>query len=242
MPPSRENGAAVRSFLGFVLLVVVLLGAALFLVAPAAGPGVVSAIIRGTPPLAGQDVAVDANVDPVALLSGRIASVQIQGQNLRTAEGSADSVNVTVTGLSVVDRSFAGITGHLAGATLRSDTNGTATFTSVELSGSSSSLLGRATIAPDEASRLVIARLADVGITLDALEVATGSLGVTIGGQRFEATLRLEDGSLVLDTNGAVPPLEVVKASEFGAWRASSVTVEPGGVVIDAVLRGATLR
>ena len=43
-----------RSFLGFLLLVALLVGVFAFAVLPVAGPGLVSAVIRGTPPLAGQ--------------------------------------------------------------------------------------------------------------------------------------------------------------------------------------------
>ena len=103
-----------RSFLGFLLLVALLVGVLAFAVLPLAGPGLVSAVIRGTPPLAGQNVTVSTQVDAAELLRGEIGWIDVAGQSIGMNAAMADSVAVSIDGLSVVDRSFESVDGRAA--------------------------------------------------------------------------------------------------------------------------------
>src|SRR6266404_6081579 len=103
-----------RSFLGFLILVALLIGVFALVVLPVAGPGLVSAVIRGTPPLAGQNVMVSTLVDVAGLVRGEIGRIDVAGSSVGVHSARADDVTVSIDGLSVVDRSFVSLDGRAA--------------------------------------------------------------------------------------------------------------------------------
>jgi hypothetical protein len=229
-----------RSFLGFLVLVALLSGVLAFAVVPLAGPGLVSAVIRGTPPLAGQNVTVTAEVTSAALLRGAIGHIDLAGPSVGIGSARANAVAVSIDGLSVLDRSFSDLDGHAALVVITEPDGTFVELHDVRISGSSESLDAFGEIRADEVSRLLAARLAFAGVPVDAIRLETGVIVLTAGGQEVESRLSIAGDSVVLAPEGGLPPV-TVSAGIAAPWKLVELDVTPAGITVHARLAGARL-
>ena len=229
-----------RSFLGFLVLVALLLGVFAFAVLPLAGPGLVSAVIRGTPPLAGQNVTVTAEVTPAALLRGAVGHIDLAGPSIGIGPARANAVAVSIDGLSVVDRSFSNLDGHAALVVI-TDSDGTfVELHDARISGDSESLDAFGEIHADEVTRLLAARLAFAGVPLEAIRLGTGVIVLSAGGQEVESRLTIEGDSVVLAPEAGLQPV-TVSAGLPAPWELVALDVTPAGITVHARMAGARL-
>lgn len=229
-----------RSFLGFLLLVVLLIGVLAFAVLPLAGPGLVSAVIRGTPPLAGQDVTVSTKVDAAGILRGEIGRIAVAGERIGIDSGTAEDVSVSIEGLSVVDRSFENLDGR-ATTVVMSQPDGTSIeLHDVRMSGNSEALDATGRIPADEAIRLLTVRFAFGGTPVDAIRLEPGLIVVTIAGQEVQGRLSIVGEAVMLTPTGGLPPVTVL-ADVVEPWRIIDLEITPAGINVQAELRGARL-
>ena len=229
-----------RSFLGFLLLVALLVGVLAFAVLPLAGPGLVSAVIRGTPPLAGQNVAVSAQVHAEALLRGEISHIDVAGPSVAMDSARADALTVAIDGLSVVDRSFRNLDGRAAAVAINQPDGTFVELHDVLVSGNSETLAAVGQIPADEVIRLLTVRLAVAGMPVDAIRLEPGVIVVTIAGQEVASRLSIVGDSVVLTPAGGLPPV-TVSAGVVEPWQLTGLDVAPTGITVHAQLRGGRL-
>lgn len=229
-----------RSFLGFLILVALLVGVLAFAVLPLAGAGLVSAVIRGTPPLAGQNVTVSAQVDAAGLLGGEIGRIDVAGPSVGMDSARADAVTVSIDGLSVFDRSFGNLDGRAASVVVNQPDGTSAELHDVHISGNSGTLDAVGLIPADEVIRLLTVRLAVAGMPVDAIRLEPDVVVVTIAGQEVESRLSIDGESIVLTPAGGLPPV-TVSAGVVEPWRLVGLDVAPAGVTVRARLTGARL-
>lgn len=229
-----------RSFLGFIVLVALLLGVFAFAVLPLAGPGLVSAVIRGTPPLAGQKVAVSTNVDAEALLRGEITRIAVTGASVGTETVRASGLTLSIDGLSVLDRSFANLDGQAESVTLDQPDATLVELHDVSVSGNSETLDAVGLVPAEEVVRLLTVRLAAAGTPVDAIRLEPGVIVITIAGQEIPSRLTVTDESVVLTPDGGFPPV-TVSAGVPEPWRLVGLDVAPAGITVQAQLSGARL-
>ncbi|HYN69971.1 MAG TPA: hypothetical protein VEX41_07165 [Candidatus Eisenbacteria bacterium] len=228
-----------RSFLGFVVLVVLLISVFAFAVVPLAGPGLVSAVVRGTPPLRGQDVTVTARVGPADLLRGEIGRIEIAG-NVRIDSTMAAELTVSIDDLSVLDRSFGNLDGQAAAVVVNQPDGTSLELQDFQVSGDSESLIASGEIAADEVVRLLTVRLAVTGVPVDAVRLGSDVVVLTIQGQEIESRLSIAGDSVLLTpANG--PPQVVVSGTAIDPWRLIALDVTPAGITVQARLTGARL-
>jgi hypothetical protein len=228
-----------RGLLGFLILVALLIGVMAFAVLPVAGPGLVSAVIRGTPPLGGQNVTVSTQVDATRLLRGEITRIDVSGQRISVDSASANGVTLSIDGLSVVDRSFANLDGQAASVAISQPDGTFVALDDVRVYGSSETIDAVGLIAPGEVTRLLTERLAAAGMAVDALRLESGVVVVTIAGQDIESRLSVSGDSVVLTPDGGLPV--TVAAGVVEPWRLTGLDVSPAGVKVQAELTGARL-
>jgi hypothetical protein len=229
-----------RSFLGFLVLVVLLIGVLAFGVVPLAGPGLVSAVIRGTPPLAGQNVTVSTQVDAAGLLRGEIGRIDVAGQSIAVDSASANGVTVSIDGLSVVDRSFGNLDGRATSVVINQPDGTFVELDDVRMFGSSETLDAMGQIPADEVIRLLTLRLAVAGMPVDAIRLEPGVIVVTIAGQEIESRLSISGNSVVLTPAGGLPP-GTVSAGVVEPWQLIGLDVAAAGIIVQARLTGARL-
>jgi hypothetical protein len=229
-----------RSFLGFLFLVALLLGVFAFAVLPVAGPGLVSAVIRGTPPLAGQDVTVTAQVTPAALLQGAIGRIDLAGPSVGIGPARANAVAVSIDGLSVIDRSFSNLDGHAALVVITEPDGTFIELHDARISGDSESLDALGEIRADEVTRLLAARLAFAGVPIEAIRLETGVIVLSAGGQEVASRLSIEGDSVVLTPEAGLQPV-TVSAGLPAPWELVALDVTPAGITVHARLAGARL-
>jgi hypothetical protein len=229
-----------RSFLGFVLLVALLLGVFAFAVLPLAGPGLVSAVIRGTPPLAGQKVTVSTNVDAQALLRGEITRIAVTGASVGSGSVRASGLTLTIDGLSVLDRSFANLDGQAASVVLDQPDATIVELHDLSVSGNSRILDAVGLIPAEEVVRLLTVRLAVAGRPVDAIRLESGAIVITLAGQEIPSRLAITDGAVYLTPDGGFPPV-AVSAAVPAPWRLVGLDVAPAGITVRAQLSGARL-
>ena len=229
-----------RSFLGFLVLVALLIGVLAFAVVPFAGPGLVSAVIRGTPPLAGQNVTVTAQVTPPALLRGAIGRIELAGPSIGIGPARANAVAVAIDGLSVVDRSFGNLDGHAALVVITEPDGTFVELHDVRFTGSSERLDAVGDIQADEVTRLLAARLAFAGVPVDAIRLETGVIVLSAGGQEVESRLSIAGDSVILTPDGGLQPV-TVSTGLPPPWELVALDVTPAGITVHARLSGARL-
>jgi len=229
-----------RSFLGFLLLVALLLGVFAFAVLPLAGPGLVSAVVRGTPPLAGQSVSVSTHVDPEGLLRGEISQIDVAGQSVGTGPTRASGLTLSIDGLSVIDRSFANLDASAAMVVISEQGGTFVELHDVRVYGSSETLDAVGQIPVDEVVRLLTERLAAAGTPVDAIRLQPNVIVITISGQEIPCRLSIAGNSVVLTPGGGLPPV-TVEAGVVEPWQLVGLDVTPAGITVHAGLNGARL-
>jgi hypothetical protein len=229
-----------RSFLGFLVLVALLVGVLAFAVLPFVGPGLVSAVIRGTPPLVGQNVTVSTQVDAAGLLRGEIGRIDAAGPSIGMDSARANGVTVSIDALSVVDRSFGNLDGRAASVAINQPDGTFVELHDVRVFGSTETLDAVGQIPADEAIRLLTVRLAVAGMPVDAIRLEPDVIVVTIAGQEIESRLLIVGESVVLMSAGGLPPV-TVSAGVVEPWRLIGLDVAPAGITVQARLTGARL-
>jgi len=229
-----------RSLLGFLVLVALLVGVFAFAVLPLAGPGLVSAVIRGTPPLAGQNVAVSARVDADALRHGRISQIDVAGASVGSDAARATGLTLSIDGLSVIDRSFANLDASAASVVISQPDGTFVELEDVSVLGSSEALDAVGQIPAAEVMRLLTARLAAAGTPVDAVRLDPGFIVVTVAGKEVPSRLSIVGNSVVLTPAGGLPPV-TVSAGVVEPWQLIGLDVGPAGITVHAGLSGARL-
>jgi hypothetical protein len=204
-------------------------------VMPIVARPLIEAMVRDASPFDGPPLDVDVDVGP-SLLGGRVDRIAVGGSGLRRGDAGIESLAVTITSFSVVDRSFAAVAGTLAGVRLPRDDGATVELRTIRLDGPSSAVEAIALIDPAAAESLVRSTLAASGIVPDAVALEAGAIGIVAGGLRADARLEIRAGALTLVATGLVPAITLVAPGPDDPWRLDQVTVAPDGVTIEATI------
>ncbi|HSL98305.1 MAG TPA: hypothetical protein VK831_07015, partial [Candidatus Deferrimicrobiaceae bacterium] len=172
-----------RSFLRFLIFITVLVAALVVVGGPLVARPLIAALVRDALPFDEDEVTVGVDVGP-ALFAGEVEVVSVSGRDLDSGEATIGLLEVTVTGLSIVDRSFRDIDGRLEAVELRFDDGTSVSFEHIEVSGPSNALRATATLDEVAVERLVLGKLADQGIEADAVrlgdeQIEIDALGMT---------------------------------------------------------------
>ncbi|NJD28807.1 MAG: DUF2993 domain-containing protein [Chloroflexi bacterium] len=224
-----------RSFLGFVVFVAVLVAVLVFVVGPVVARPVLEALIRDALPFESETVSVSVDVGP-SLLGGEVDAVTVSGRDLQGADGSIGTLDLTVRGFSIVSRTFEASAGRLEDVQVRLE-DGTATSIDlVELSGPSDAVAATATIDAVATEGLIRSKLAERGIVPERVQLVSGAVEVTAGGLTVAAALESRDGGLYFVPEQLVPEVVLWAPGTTDPWRITDAGVSEQGLVIEATV------
>jgi hypothetical protein len=220
----------VRTFLGWIVLVAVLGGAA-FLIAPVVAQPLIAQAVRTASPFGSEPLQVDVQADTPDLLTGHVARIHVTGSQLSSDQLDAGSLDVTVTDLSIFDRSFRAIDGSLGDVVLRR-ADGTAIHAArVSLTGPADATQAQAHLDRSEALDLIRGAFNAAGLPAEGLALADGGVRATVLGEPANVALGAEEGAAVMA--GSVIGGRSIKlfGPEAGdPWRITAVTTSREGV------------
>ena len=225
-----------RGCLSFLLFVVVLVGLLAWFVLPAvAGPLVVASLTGAG--LDGRDTRATVTANPpLELLLLRADRVRVQSSDVALRGIRAASLDISLTDVSFLDRSFASIDGDLGGLTVTTAAGASVEIPSIHISGSSSTAR----------ADFVVPSSLVVSLAQDAAERATGRrpsavtlkspdvVSFDVGGATLDETLAIDGwGDLIAEGSGGaagLPSLVLVRATEIAPFALDSVSVVDAGV------------
>jgi hypothetical protein len=179
----------------------------------------------------GQNVSVQVDTSLAGiLLHGRIDRIVITGHDVTEPNATLASVAVTLSDVSLLDRTFAAASGTLSGVDIGVGSATPIHVDSVDLSGSTSTLTATVQISAAVAAAAITARLRAAGVPIDGVSLASGRIDLTIDGQLVETQAVLAANSLSLQVGSAFPSLPILTGASGGAWRIDAVDVSPAGL------------
>lgn len=223
-----------RSLIGFLALLVVLLVAAAIAVPAIVKPMVVSAVRTGSP-FAGQALDVQVDLDAVDLLRGVIGEIHVTGSHLERGGVTIAHLDVTATDVRIGDHPVASIEGSLVGVDVLLDDGATLRMSSIGVTGPSNELEAVAHLDAGQATAFVQHAFDEEGVSVGEIQLADGGVSFVVFEQRVTVPLGVEDGALVIPDLLGAGPLEVLAPIEGDPWRIVGVSVTPGGLDLTAV-------
>lgn len=224
-----------RSFLGWLVLVAVL-GAVAFVLAPVLIRPLVVDGVRAASPFGTGPLDVDVSLDTPGLLRGSIDRVHVSGSNLDADGSTVGSLDATASNVSIVDRSFASIEGTLIGVTLRRDDGTSLDVERLELSGASGKVDGMATVGTAAAVALVRGALTDAGLPVESVELVDGGVRVVVLGQTTDVALGAVDGALTIAGSLAGGSIVLFGPEPGEPWRITGATASASGLQVQLVV------
>ena len=225
-----------RSFVGWVALVA-LLGIAAYFVAPMVVRPLVADAVRAASPFGAEPLEVDVDVDVLGLISGHVRAIHVTGANLTADRLDIGHLDVTVTDVGILDRTFGSVSGTLDSVVVgRSDATDV-TARQVELAGPSSAVDATAHVGREAALAMVARALEGAGLPTSELQLIDGGVRVSVLGQRTDVAIGAANGALTIAGSVAGGGSIVVFGPEPGEpWRITGVSVSPEGLEVHAAV------
>lgn len=223
-----------RTFLGWVLLVAIL-GAIAFAVAPVVARPLVVDAVRAASPFDAQPLGIDVSVDSLNLIQGRIDRIHVTGTDLHAGGMTFGTLDVTATDVAIGDHSFDSIQGTLGSVVLTRSDGTSLDADRIVLSGPSTAVDATATIARDAAIAMVRGALTQAGLPTDGIELVDGGVRLQLLGQRTDVAIGVVDGSLTIAAALAGGQVVLLGPSAGDPWRLSGVTIAPTGMQVQAI-------
>jgi hypothetical protein len=231
----------VRGCLGFLVFAITAVAVLAFVVVQFALPAVVTSAVRSSPLVRGQNVAVQVDTSLTGLfLHGRIDRIVITGRDLSEPSATIADVSVTLSEVSILDRTFATAAGTLSGVDV--EVGSSAPILHIEmvnLSGSASTLTAEVQVSRAAAEAGLLAPLRAAGVPVDAVSLARGRIDLTIAGLLVETQTVLTESGLSLQAGPLSPSVPILSGPAGGAWRIDEVDVTTSGlrIVLSIALR-----
>ena len=232
-----------RSFLGWVVLIA-LLGAVAYVLAPMVVRPLVADAVRAVSPFGSEPLEVDATVSTDGLLRGTIDSIHVTGADLTSDRLLIGRLDITASGVGVLDRDVRSLTGSLETVAIRRADGMLLQASGVRLSGPSDAVVVAATVGREETIEIVRHALANPGLPAGDVALIDGGVRVYILGRRTDFSLGAVDGGIALAGSLAGgQPIAVFGPEPGDPWQITSVSATPDGLEVHALVDlGAALR
>ncbi len=223
-----------RSLLGFLVFIAVVIGLLVaFAVPPLVAP-MVAAAVRETSPFGDQPLDVEVDVDAIGLLRGFVGEIRISGDALQDDDVHIETLDVTVRGLRIDDRSFDSVDGGLSGVAVPFADFEPLQVRRIELDGASEAVAATASLDHDDALAFLTRSFFDQGVDASGIELVDGGVSVVIFEQRVTLALGVIDGALVIADVLGTGPMELLAPLPEDPWRLVGVTATLAGLEIVA--------
>jgi hypothetical protein len=221
-----------RGCLGFLVFAAILVTALAVALVQLALPAVVTAAVEGSPLVRGQPVAVTVETSlGGVLLHGEIDSVRITGANLSEPPATIGDLDVTLSHVSMVDRTFASADGTLVGVVMDPTAAAPIELPTVWIGGSSSALTATVALDAQQTVALLEARLKAAGAPADArVALIPGGIDLSVLGHSVPARIETTAETVQLVSEQAGLDVTLLEAPAGGPWQIGDLQVTPGGM------------
>jgi len=227
---------AVRSLLGFIAFVTILIVLAVAFALPAVVAPMVATAVRSASPFGDQPLDVQVDVNPIGLIRGFVGEIRISGTNLTRDDISIGSLSVTVSNVGIGDHAFTEISGGLVGVTIPLDVTTSLVVRDVALSGSSAALVATAHLDRAAAIAFVERSFTDQGIAVSEVELVAGGVSLVLFEQRVAVAIGVQDGTLVVPDMLGAGTFEILAPQPGDSWRLTGVAITPDGMDLIAAI------
>jgi hypothetical protein len=223
-----------------VVLLLVMGGAAWFLLPPLAGVVAEGALVGAGFDADTSTVTVGSD-PPLRLLTLRADSLRVRATNVAFRGVQAASADITLGDVAVLDRSFKTLKGSLKGVRFKPEHGPEVGIPLVELNGTPARIRATLTLPAADAEALAVAAVENaVGITPSSVRLtAPDRVQLTAGGLTVNARLAVgADGTLVLKapSGSNLGSIDIISPSPELPIRIESFDIVDGGLTLVATL------
>jgi len=220
-----------RGCLGFLVFAAVLIALLAVASVQVLLPAVATAAIQGSSLVRGQPVVVTVETSIAGvLLHGEIDSVRITGTNLSEPPATIGDVDVTLSRVSLIDRTFGSADGTLIGVVVDPTAAVPIELPTVLLGGDSSALTATVTLDAQQTVALLQARLKTAGAPDARVALTSGGIDLSVLGHSVPARIEASAEAVQLVSEQAGLHLTLLEAPAGGPWQIGDVQVTPGGI------------
>lgn len=206
-------------------------------------PMAVDALIAGALSASGfhgTGTTVDAIANPPPmLLTGHADRVRIRSTDVTLRELQASTLDLTLSDVSLLSRSFAQVTGSLLGVRIAGGGATSLEATRATVEGPASAALVMLSLDRPQVEALVSSGVAAaIGPVPASIALAPpDTIRFTIEGRSASGSLGVENGSLTLRPLGlGLDPITLIASPDTAAWRIASVAVTGSGLDVGLVV------
>jgi hypothetical protein len=229
----------VFKFLGFVLFLVVVASALVFVVVPALISPALTQYVRDMGVKA-DDLKVSVDTFDPALLSGRAGHVRVEGTNVQIGRATVGQLDLTLGGVSFFDRSFGSVDGQLDDVALAAG-GVSASADEVDLTGPAGRATATGRLDSQQSEDMIKAAARRAGVPLGDARLVDGGLRLTVGGGiEVGAGISVEGGALILRPQIG-PPILLLQPATSDPWRLEEAYVSPTGITVRGTVDAARL-
>ena len=223
-----------RSLLGSIAFVTVLIVLVAALVIPAIVAPMVASAVRAASPFGTQPLDVKVDVNVLGIIRGFVNEIRISGTNLSRDEVTIGSLGLTVRGVGIGDHAFSEVVGGLDSVAIPLGDGASVVVDRIALSGSSTALTATASLDRTAALAFINRSFADQGVAVSDVTLTSGGVSVVVFDQRVQLAIGVADGALVVPDMLGAGALELLTPQPDDSWRLTGVTVTTSGMTIVA--------
>ncbi len=225
------HGGPLTGLIKFGAFSTVLIALLVFVIIPVVAGPMISGIVRDAG-VQGDDLDVSVDLFGPSILTGRAPSVRVQADDVEVPRAVIGRVDVTLTDVSVPDRSFASISGTLDDVRVTGPGGLALVVQTIDLEGPAEATRATGSMDRTGSEALVREIAGQAGVQLDEVTLGEGSLTVEQDGRATEAQLRVAGDALILDAEEA-DPVVLLAPAPSESWRLKDVRVTPDGMVVE---------
>jgi hypothetical protein len=237
-----------RGCLTFLLLVVVTILVASWLFLPAVAGGAVVAAL-GAGGFMGSPASATVSSDPpIELLGGHADRIVIQARDATFHELSAATVDLTLTDVSLFDRTAGTVSGTLTGIRMVPRSGHVLPVSSAKLSGSSSAIQARLSLSLADVSAIAASALTSAagGTPSKVTLAAPDKVSIVLSGVTVSGRVAVDDqGGLVFRSTAATlavaGPIDLIRPGPGLPIRIRTVALTASGAILTATVDPAAL-
>lgn len=210
----------------------------MFVIVPAVASPVLTQMLRDTG-IRGDGLNVSLGYFDPSLFSGRAETLNVRGQNIEVPPALIGDLDVTLGGVSLVDRTFERIDGQLNDVTIAAG-GLTLQVASVVVDGPAHAASATGRFSAAQTQQLVEHAGRRAGLPVNDVQLVDGGLRLQLGGIETTAGIAVHGGALVLAPDAGQAVL-LLQPAPSDPWRLSDAFVSTTGVTVRGVFDASSL-
>jgi hypothetical protein len=209
-----------------------------FVVVPAIASPLLTQMLRDTG-LRGEGLEVSLDYFDPSLVSGRAERLTVRGENVELPPALVGQLELTLGGVSFMDRTFERVSGELSDVTLAAG-GLSVEVALVTIDGPAEAASATARFSADQTQQLVERAARRAGLPVEDVRLVNGGLQLTMAGVDTHAGIAVQGGALVLAPDVG-PPVLLLQPAPSDPWRLSEAFVAPTGVTVRGLFDAAAM-